>query len=284
LYWGRHMSERAEAVLRRVLAEDPMALMALEKLMALKRQTATSAEVAEECYQQARHLMEHAGEVSLPGHLRQMARRLLSSALKRVPDSARYLRAMVDCPSDGGDPEDTAFQRLRLAKAYVEAGEMDEAANQLLEAEQVLGPEHSEVQPVRLLIEQSHHLLPPPGSGRKNASTGSTRTERTEAIENFLRVLRLDPDNLEVNQALAITYRGIGNPTGELVHQREVCRLLEMRGRFEELLVLLQDLVTRYPQNNDLGEMLRSVRLKVRAMSLLEGDETQTMLDEEEAT
>jgi len=283
LYWKRHMAERAEAVLRRVLTEDPLALMALEKLMALKRQTSTEAEVAEECYQQARHLLEHSGEVSLPGQLRQMARRLLSSALKRVPDSIRYLRAMVDCPHDG-DPEQNAHQRLRLAKAYVEAGEMEEALGQLLVAEGVLGPEHSEVQPVRLLIEQSRQLLPPPGAVGKHASTGGTRTERTEAVENFLRVLRLDPDNLEVNQALAITYREMGNPTGEVVHQREVCRLLEQRGRFEELMALLQDMVARYPQSHDFGEQLRSVRLKVRAMSLLEGDETQTMLDEEEGS
>lgn len=277
---------RAEATYRAVLEQDPLALAVLERLLTLKRQTATAEDVAYECYEQSQHLLKHAPEVSNPGQLREMARKLLASALKRVSDSPLYFEAWIEARTDQLTPEELAGERLHLINLLLAEGRIEDARVQLAEAMRILGHHHPDIENTEALIQQHSSLLPPVSENDTpppdDDLPGETMVERAEAVENFLKVLQLDPRNIEVHLALALTYQQMENPTGELVHFREVLKLMAEQGRWEDRLEILQGLVERFPRQSDLADDLRDTRIKVRALSLLDAEDTQTMMEKDE--
>jgi len=261
------MVNEATQTLRLITHHNPHHVEALLGIVALRRGVASTDETALD-------LVALAGAYMAQG-VPDAASATLDEALSLSPESSSVVSAVVRHRRVLGPQAVFLSELTKLAHLYLDESNVSLALGCLDEADSHGGPS-VERQELRQIIEQ----LAPSGGRQRLATPGSppadTRIERSEAIENFLAVLRLDPLDQEVHRQLAMLYAQTNNTLGEHLHFSEMVKAMETKSMWRELLEVLPRLAQRFPQEASYRDALHRTRLQIRALNVIEGDETQT--------
>ena len=256
-YAGREIHDLAEREYRLVLDLDPADEDVWTKLIEMHRKIASPEDVYLDLTALA-HL--HVAE----GRLKD-AVSIYREALEINRDDAEILHEYIKTYAQIGNEADLVDDYLHLADLYNQMGKVAEAGK-IYDLVETMDPEQGKVK--RKEAEAGAAKQPPKSDGAGEPK-GAVQPKSEQAIGNFQKVLKLNPDNPEVRSKLADVLAKAGRTEEADKEWVKAGEDYFKRGRLNQCIDIFEDLIKRHASDARIRQGLQKAILKRDSLKAL---------------
>ena len=147
-----------------------------------------------------------------------------------------------------------------LGLALFQQGNYEEALQIYKRAAQVSHQDPSPMEKLAQLLERTGHLKEAIGAAAKAAELFLNQRDVDKAIENWVRVTMLDPDNVMAHSRLALAHERLGHKARAVTEYIAVASLVQRTGNIQKTAELVNKALQLIPESEEARQALAILR------------------------